>query len=409
MNKKLAPETVSNGIKVKKLNRLPIFIVFILFLAVLAAFAYLISQSGKRSSTATDTPPPAFKLDQSAALGWLDGKPKSGVIGVAPSETPPKDALKDEPTKIAPPPVSPELSLEQKEIARIRKAKVKKFEQALSSPMSVGGSGMFSSSVVSHKGKSSPLASTGISGGNPLDQMLKSRDQMTSSLTKQDDPNQQQHKAEFFMQDQPATEYLQHTRRKQVSPYEVKTGTILPATMIGGLNSDLPGDMLAQISQNVYDTATGKYLLIPQGSKLVGTYDNYITYGQNRALVAWSRLIYPDGSTIELEGMPGVDQSGYAGFEDQVNHHYFKVFGSAILMSLVTGAYDYSQGNTSGGITSEVRSAGDTMASAVARELAQTSAMLLKKNLDIQPTIVIRPGYQFNVMVKKDIIFPSVW
>ena len=187
---------------------------------------------------------------------------------------------------------------------------------------------------------------------------------------------------------------------------EVKTGTVIPATMLGGLNSDLPGMILAQVSQNVYDTATGGYLLIPQGSRLVGIYDNYIAYGQNRALVVWNRIVYPDGSTLELEGMPGTDQGGYAGLEDQVDNHYFRVFGSAILMSVITGMYDYSQDS---GRYGDEQTAGDTMASAVAREMAQTSQMMLRKNLDIQPTIKIRPGYKLNVMVKRDIIFPAVW
>ncbi|MCJ7602155.1 MAG: conjugal transfer protein TrbI, partial [Desulfobulbaceae bacterium] len=295
-----------------------------------------------------------------------------------------------------------ELTPDQKEFERIRQAKLKRFESALSAPAiinsaGIGGSGLIPSAYAA-------ATATAAAAGNPLAELGNLKRDLLDQTP--GDPNKQERKEDFYLQKQPATEYLPHTRNQQQSPLEVKTGTVIPATMLGGLNSDLPGMILAQVSQNVYDTATGGYLLIPQGSRLVGIYDNYIAYGQNRALVVWNRIVYPDGSTLELEGMPGTDQGGYAGLEDQVDNHYFRIFGSAILMSVITGMYDFSQ--DSGGHGDE-QSAGDTLASAVAREMAQTSQMMLRKNLNIQPTIKIRPGYKLNVMVKRDIIFPAVW
>ena len=403
---KLSPEMSPTGIKVKRLNRKPMFIVFMLGLGVLTAFTYLISMSGNRQRKVAVAEPIPYSVDQTVAKGLLAGKPQHGVIGVEPELAPEPEPVA--PTrrkaKPQPKPAEPELTLEQKELARIRQAKLQRFELALSSPISIGKTGFGGGSGL----MTSHAASLATTGNDPFNKMMKSRESMQAAFGQDNDPNKQQQKADFYMQDQPATEYLQHTRNKQQSPLEVKTGTVIPATMLGGLNSDLPGMILAQVSQNVYDTATGDYLLIPQGSRLVGTYDSFIAYGQNRALVAWDRIIYPDGSTLELEGMPGTDQGGYAGLEDQVDNHYFKIFGSAILMSVITGVYDYSQGNTTGS-TSDLRTAGDTMASAVAREMAQTGQMLLRKNLSIQPTIKIRPGYKLNVMVNRDIIFPSIW
>lgn len=415
-NNKLSPNVSPAEIKVKRLNRLPLFIVLFLSIATIAAITLMIVQAGNRHrANARDNKVAPYETDDQTAKSLLAGKPEYGVIEMAKEEPPPPESAPV--TKMKKPPrhrsqakQKSELTLEEKELARIRVAKLKRFGQALSAPISVGR-GLGGGTAAAQNLLTAATARAGSSSGDALDKMLKARESMTEGLLgKDDDPNKQQHKADYYMQDQPATEYLMHTRNKQRSPLEVKTGTVIPATMLGGLNSDLPGMILAQVSQNVYDSATGNYLLIPQGSRLVGTYDNFVAYGQDRALVKWSRIVYPDGSTLELEGMPGTDQSGYAGFKDQVDHHYFRIFGSAILMSIVTGAYDYSQQNTGGGIYGAADyTVGDALSSSVARELAQASTALLRKNLNIQPTIKIRPGYRFLVMVKKDIIFPEVW
>ncbi len=190
--------------------------------------------------------------------------------------------------------------------------------------------------------------------------------------------------------------------------FELKTGAVIPGAMVGGINSDLPGSIIGQVSQNVYDTATGRALLIPQGSKIYGVYDSRVIYGQKRVLIAWNRLIFPDGSSITLGAMPGADVSGYAGFEDQVDNHYFRIFGSAVLMSLIGGGMSYAVDRVSGNGTdseSDQTTMQDEMTSALAAQLGQTTLQLLQKNLNISPTLRIRPGYQFNIMVTRDIIF----
>jgi len=118
--------------------------------------------------------------------------------------------------------------------------------------------------------------------------------------------------------------------------------------MVTGINSDLPGNIIAQVSQNVWDTATGRQLLIPQCSKLFGVYDSRVVYGQERVLVAWNRLVFPDGSAFTLGAMPGADMSGFAGYTDEVNNHYLRIFGSAVLMSLISGGMAYTMDTLSG-------------------------------------------------------------
>src|SRR5262249_3055341 len=127
------------------------------------------------------------------------------------------------------------------------------------------------------------------------------------------------------------------------SPYVIQAGTFIPGILITGINSDLPGQIIGQVRSNVYDSIQGRYLLIPQGSKLIGIYDAKIIYGQERVLVAWQRLILPNGQSMELSDMAGVDNSGYAGLTDHVNAHYGKLVSAAILMSVLGAGVQFSE------------------------------------------------------------------
>jgi len=139
--------------------------------------------------------------------------------------------------------------------------------------------------------------------------------------------NQQDEKRSFLKNnDTSNSDYLSSRLTSAISPYEVKAGSVIPAAMISGLNSDLPGQIVAMVRENVYDSSTRQYLLIPQGAKLIGLYDSNIAYGQERVLVIWNRLIYPNGDSINLKGMPGTDLEGYAGFHDIVDNKYWKLF-----------------------------------------------------------------------------------
>lgn len=201
-----------------------------------------------------------------------------------------------------------------------------------------------------------------------------------------------------WLKDQDRSSWLPHTREGDLSQLTLKTGAVIPGVLISGLNSDLPGDVIAQVSQNVYDTATGRHLLIPQGAKLYGTYDSRINYGQNRALVVWERIIFPDASTLELGRMQGADMSGALGFEDKVNNHYLRTFGQLFLLSAIQAA--------PGQISDTGQTSGDNeFAQITAANYSRMGEKLIDRNLSIQPTIRIRPGYSFLVMVNQDILF----
>lgn len=189
------------------------------------------------------------------------------------------------------------------------------------------------------------------------------------------------------------------------SPYLLRAGFVLPAMLISGINSDLPGQIVAQVSQDVFDTATGKWKLIPQGARLVGQYASEVAYGQSRVLVAWQRIVFPDGKAMDIGAMPGADASGQAGLRDRVNNHYVRLFGSALLMSGVTAGIAISQRETQLPFGSAPTTS-SALSEALGQQLGQVTAQLIAKNMGIAPTLEIRPGYRFNVIVTKDMGFP---
>ena len=202
-----------------------------------------------------------------------------------------------------------------------------------------------------------------------------------------------------------ADDYLHSIRTPPLSRYEIKAGWEIPAVLEQSLNSDLPGELKALVTSNVFDTATGLYLLIPQGSRLVGRYDSHVSYGQNGVQVAWSRIIYPDASSIDLDGMPGLDSHGNAGLRDKVDNHYKRLIGFTVLTSLFTAAFEISQRSSQSALT--YPSPGQTAGSAVGQELSQTGAQITKRNLNVQPTIKVPAGYKFTVRVNRDILFEA--
>jgi type IV secretion system protein VirB10 len=198
--------------------------------------------------------------------------------------------------------------------------------------------------------------------------------------------------------------YLPAAVQPPLAQHELFAGSVIPAVMLTGIDSDLPGAISAQVRQTVYDSLNPSVVLIPQGTRLIGEYSSQIAYGQSRVLVAWSRLIYPNGATIDLRGMEGTDGKGQAGFHDQVDNHYFRVFGSAILMSLLGVGAQLSQPQNSGALNTP--SASQQAAAATAQQLNNVGTNLLNRNLNIQPTLIIRPGYAFNVLVNRTMILP---
>lgn len=223
------------------------------------------------------------------------------------------------------------------------------------------------------------------------------------------DPNPQLEKQRFLeAAKQMDDNYLHVTLKKPLSPYELKASTKIPGVLLTGINSELPGPVTGQVTAPVYDSIAGRYVLIPAGAKLYGEYDSQIVYGQRRVLVVWQRILFPNGNSINLLGMPGVDVSGYSGFKDQVDNHYLKLFGSVLLMSTLAAGAQLSQPQQQFDNNGQI-SINQTLAQSLGVNIANTANHLVQKNLSIPPTLKIRPGYVFDVEIKKDIVFPGAY
>jgi len=181
------------------------------------------------------------------------------------------------------------------------------------------------------------------------------------------------------------------------SPNMLQAGAIIPAALITGLRSDLPGEVIAQVTQDVWDSPTGKILLIPQGAKLIGQYDAQISFGQSRALLVWNRLIMPNGHSIMLERQPGTDTEGYAGLEDEVDNHWGALFEAAALSTILSVGSEAGTSDSENNLAQAIRQG-------ASQSFNQTGEQVVGRSLNVQPTITIRPGFLVNVLVTHDLI-----
>jgi type IV secretion system protein TrbI len=187
---------------------------------------------------------------------------------------------------------------------------------------------------------------------------------------------------------------------RPASPFVVQAGTIIPAALITGIRSDLPGQITAQVTENIFDTPTGRARLIPQGARLIGVYDSQVAFGQSRVLLVWTRLIMPNGRSIVLERQQGADAGGYSGLEDEVDNHWGALFKAALLSTLLGVGSEL--GTTSGtGSNSDVITA---LRRGSSDSLNQTGQKVVQRNLNIQPTLTIRPGFPVRVIVNRDLV-----
>lgn len=314
---------------------------------------------------------------------WFQNKPANHS-----AKAPPPLSVTSLPHKVSvvsmPPttPVLPVQSAENAEKAHRLEAERKALEEAMKAPMK---SNWLSPSQLGHQGSSQSGQSSA-----------------QSPASSSDDPNHQAEK-KAFLNEKESSMFSAAVLQNPQTPYFLKAGTVIPGVMIGGINSDLPGILTGQVKQNVYDTPSGRYLLIPQGSTLFGRYDSQVSYGQERVLVVWQQITFPNGQVLDLGGMPGADMSGYAGFSDQVDNHYGKIFGSVILMSVMTSAAQLSQPDTDN--TNTNPNVSQTVAASVGSDMAATMNQMTRKNLGIQPTIKIRPGYEFVITVTSNLSF----
>lgn len=216
------------------------------------------------------------------------------------------------------------------------------------------------------------------------------------SLDSDRDPNAQQRKADFVSAQDRGGDVNPHAVRPAASPYMLSAGSVIAASLITGLRSDLPGLVTAQVTERVFDSATGRILLIPQGARLIGTYDSVVAFGQRRALVVWQRIIFPDGRSLRVENVPATDPAGYAGLEDKVDFHTWRLLQGVAISTLL-------------GVGSNLTFTGESDLVQAIREstqqnVARAGDQITSRNLQIQPTITIRPGTPVRLVVHRDLV-----
>lgn len=253
---------------------------------------------------------------------------------------------------------------------------------------------------------SGAVAATGAGGGAPVEAAMLAQSGLANSALSaaaaEPGASQTAQSAKRAFLDAPADKRTTSPDRlaAPASPYVVQAGSVIPAALITGLRSDLPGQVTAQVTENVYDSPTGRTLLIPQGARLVGEYDSQVSFGQARVLLAWTRLILPDGRSIVLERQPGADAAGYAGVEDGIDNHWSKLFKAAMLSTLLSVGSEAGTSQNENNLAQAVRAG-------AANSFSQTGQQIVQRELNIQPTLTVRPGFPVRVMVTRDLVFPE--
>lgn len=189
----------------------------------------------------------------------------------------------------------------------------------------------------------------------------------------------------------------EHRLERPASRYVLQAGAVIPAALITGIRSDLPGQVTAQVTERVYDSPTGQHLLIPQGSRLIGVYNSEVTLGQSRVQLVWTRLIFPNGQSIVLDRQVGADAQGFAGLEDDVDQHWGQLFVSAALSTVLSIGSQAGATNNDSAIAQAIRQGASGSTSQIGQQL-------VSRNQIIQPTLTIRPGFPLNVIVDRDLI-----
>jgi type IV secretion system protein VirB10 len=408
-------EKPSSKTGVKKLNKLPLMIVIGAAIIVFLSLGYAMYQRGQMNH---------LKQDDKGDKSKVDGDPNAIVTSLLQQlrdreemeKNKPKPKLED--NKTLPIPVQPKKednntkdlgrptdkqidAALQKRAEELRKLKEKMLLEAVTAPTKLKNQAALNAGTNANGNPLAQLAALQAMGGGagaktPGAEMAKA---LLATLGKGSNvPESRILKNESWMENAKRSyDYIDSKKTKPVSKYEIKAGSIIPGILITAINSELPGQVLGQVSENVYDTATGKYLLIPQGTKIVGIYNADVTYGQNRIMIAWNRLIFPDGQTLNIGAMNGTDKAGQGGFEDQVDHHYFRIFGSAFLMTLFNGDMTIKDGQL-------VIRRQNAQTERKETTLEKTAAKMIEKQMDIAPTIKIRSGYKFNIFVTKDMV-----
>ena len=211
------------------------------------------------------------------------------------------------------------------------------------------------------------------------------------------DPNAQGRKMAFVGAPDREDDTNPHAITPLASPFTLSAGSVIAASLMTGLRSDLPGLVTAQVTENIYDTATGRLLLIPQGARLIGSYDSVVAFGQKRALIVWQRIIMPDGRSLRIDNVPATDPSGYAGLADSVDLHTWQLLKGVALSTLL-------------GVSSQLALSGQgdllqAIRMSTQDNVARAGDQITQRNLGVQPTITVRPGAPVRLVVHKDLVF----
>ena len=385
-------------VDVARMSKWPLYAVLLAGLFLLGVLVYSVNFAHNQGKEQRGTPKVDIK-EQEKPLLMVEGRglalaPPEGSLAAVQPDTPAQNGAKREPLIVVQSDKRQSDSYRQ-ELENLRRMKAQAHLAALSAPLGVKKASQSNTAPGSADG-------SGSAPGKPSMSMSDASGLHERSYDLAADKD----KEAFFDRAAKDASWISPYSRMVGQQFELKTGAVIPGVMVTGINSDLPGNIIAQVSQNVFDSVTGKHLLLPQGAKLFGVYDSRVIYGQERVLVAWNRVVFPDGSSITLGAMPGSDMAGNAGYTDEVNNHYFRIFGSAVLMSLMSGGMAYTMDSLDNSNSeSDKPTLQNEMGSALAAQLGQATLQLLQKNLNIKPTLEMRPGYQFNVIVTKDLVF----
>ncbi|SDH13852.1 IncP-type conjugal transfer protein TrbI [Pelagibacterium luteolum] len=423
----------SNGSDLRRVNRLPIIVVVALFIVFSSVVVWGLSDRG--SGRANSSPSNAPGMPASDLADALTEGVRPGIV-----EAPRQDLPRAEPPAAFEPPLpansnpfqgAPELEgsreveqigfsqtsqrdegwqdalarelaeAELRERNRQHLASLQAQHTAASSPLSVDLSAIEGRQTASEAGSLLSHAGSSISAQNGsaiLSEAIRAR------LAQQMD----------FLHDSalnggPGEQGTVYDRNDDslvpahASPFALARGSVIPATLISAINSDLPGPISAQVRQHVYDSATGHHLLIPQGSRLVGRYESNVGFGQTRVYAVWSDIVFPDGTTLELGDMSGMDGAGRRGFSDRVDNRYLETFGAAALTALLGTGLDLASPRPDPGQGGDLWSTGR---SNIADSFGRVAEQTISRSLDVSPTLEIRSGYRFNIFVERDITFP---
>ncbi|HHR1366107.1 TPA: TrbI/VirB10 family protein [Legionella pneumophila] len=392
-----SPQKLNTG-GVKRVNNLPLVIA----ISVLTVFVLLIAfVAYKRGNAQNQIVEPlkiaSAKKNTLSLANEIVGNHKAGVLPAL------EETQTDKPSIDLPEPLPKPKDLEDKtvsdtEIERIRQEKTQDFEEAVKAKTAI----MFDNTRLNNNKPPRALPANqdvtmDIDGASHFKAQLQALQQKQNARPVALNIGGEENEMRW---------HLNSRLENPNSRFELRAGSVIPGVMVSGITSELPGQIIGQVSQNVYDTPTGKHLLIPQGTKLIGVYSSDVSFGQNSVLVAWQRLVFPDGKALDIGSMPGADSAGYSGYRDQVDHHYARIYGSALLMSGIVAGITYSQNiNQPNQYGFAQPTAGSVLSQALGQQLGEVTSQLVSKNLNISPTINIRPGYRFNIIVVKDLTF----